>query len=95
MSQVLTLKLNDTIFTAIQQQAKAMGTSPELLSANLLEQQFEQVFKKPLDKTERELAKKRFENHFGKLNLDGEIDINNESIDSDLVREYANNHGDT
>ena len=45
MSQVLTLKLNDAIFTAIQQQAKAMGTSLELLSANLLEQQFEQVFK--------------------------------------------------
>ena len=95
MSQILTLKLNDAIFDAIQQQAKAIGTSPELLSANLLEQQFEQVFKQPLDETQREAAKKRFENHFGKLNLDGEIDINNESIDSDLVREYANNHGDT
>lgn len=38
MSQVLNLKLNDTIFAAIQQHAKAMETSSELLSANLLEQ---------------------------------------------------------
>lgn len=52
------------------------------------------MFKQPLDETERE-AKKRFENHFGKLNLDCEIDIDNESIDFDLVREYANNYGDT
>jgi hypothetical protein len=34
MSQILTLDLNDRVFTAIQQQAQSIGIAPELLAAN-------------------------------------------------------------
>jgi uncharacterized protein YuzE len=88
MSQVLTVKLNDNIFIAIQQQAEIIGISPELLSANLLEQHFKQT----LDEAEREAKRERFENHFGEIGVSYQMDVSNESIDADLAREYANNH---
>ncbi|MBR8828467.1 MAG: hypothetical protein DSM107014_11310 [Gomphosphaeria aponina SAG 52.96 = DSM 107014] len=92
MSQIINLKLNNKIFTAIQQQAEAMGTSPEILAASILEKQFEQVFSETLDEGEREVARTKFEEHFGEINLSHTIDVNNESIDADLAREYVNNH---
>jgi hypothetical protein len=88
MSQVLTVKLNDNIFIAIQQQAEIKGISPELLSANLLEQHFKQT----LNEAEREAKRERFENHFGEISVSYQMDVSNESIDADLAREYANNH---
>ncbi len=86
MSQVLTVKLNDNTFIAIQQQAEIRGISPELLSANLLEQHFKQT----LDEAEREAKRERFENHFGEISVSYQMDVSNESIDADLAREYAN-----
>lgn len=87
MSQVLTVKLNDNIFIAIQQQAEIRGISPELLSAHLLEQHFKQI----LDESQKEAKRKRFENHFGEISVNDQMDVSNESIDTNLVREYANN----
>ncbi|MBW4689011.1 MAG: hypothetical protein KME40_28960 [Komarekiella atlantica HA4396-MV6] len=92
MTHLLTLELNDKIFTAIQRQAEAIGIPPERLAATLLEQQLRQVFKLLLSEAEKEAARARFERHFGALNLEHPIDLNNESIDADLVREYASNH---
>jgi hypothetical protein len=91
MTHLLTLELNDQIFTAIARQAEAIGIPPERLAATLLEQQFGQVFKL-LSEAEKETARARFERHFGALNLEHPIDLNNESIDADLMREYASNH---
>ncbi|MDZ8078949.1 MAG: hypothetical protein RMX35_07590 [Nostoc sp. DcaGUA01] len=92
MTHLLTLELNEEIFTAIQRQAKAIGVPPEQLAATFLEQQFGQVFKLLLSEAEKEKARARFERHFGALNLDPTTDFNNESIDTDLVREYGSNH---
>ncbi len=92
MTQILTLELNDQIFTAIQRQAEAIGVSPEWLAATLLEQQFGQVLKLLLPEAEKETARARFESHFGTLNLEHPTDLHNESIDADLVREYASTH---
>jgi hypothetical protein len=92
MTHLLTLELNDQIFAAIQRQAEAIGVPPERLAVTLLEQQFGQVFKLLLSEAEKETARARFERHFGALNLEHTVDFNNESIDADLVREYASNH---
>lgn len=70
MTQILKLELNDQIFTAIQQQAEAIGIPPEQLAAKLLEQQFGQVFKLSLAEAEKETARAKFEHHFGTLNLE-------------------------
>jgi hypothetical protein len=89
MSQSLTLELSEQVFAAIQQQARAIGISPSQLAATLLEQQFPQAFKLLLDEAEKNAARERFERHFGTLALGDSTDLDNESIDVDLAREYA------
>ncbi len=88
MSQILTLELSDKIAIAIQQQANNVGISPESLATALLEQHFSQVF----TDVQKELAQAKFERHFGTLNIHNSTNIDNESIDADLAKEYANNH---
>ncbi|MBW4693080.1 MAG: hypothetical protein KME27_15105 [Lyngbya sp. HA4199-MV5] len=92
MSQVLTLELSEQVFAAIQLQAQTIGISPAQLAATLLERQFSQAFKLLLDEAERNAARARFERHFGTLELDSSMGLDNESIDADLVREYASTH---
>lgn len=92
MSQSLTLELSEQVFVAIQRQAQAIGISPAQLAATLLEQQFPQAFKLLLDDAEKNAARTRFERHFGTLALDDSTDLDNESIDADLAREYASTH---
>ena len=92
MEQILTIKLDNNVFSAIQQQAELSGISPELLVDNLLKQQFEEAFKQRINQAENQAAQERFESHFGELSLTGDIDIDNESIDADLAMEYLCNH---
>jgi hypothetical protein len=92
MSQILTLELSDHVFTAIRQKAETAGVPPEHLIAALLEQQLGQVFKSLLTEAEKEGARARFEQHFAKLGSDYAAQVDNESIDADLAREYANTH---
>ena len=91
MSQILTLDLNDRVFTAIQQQAQSIGIPPELLAANLLEQKFA-VFTGLLTNTEQQAKRAKFERHFGEIDLGLATNLDNESIDADLAKEYASNH---
>jgi hypothetical protein len=90
MSQILTLDLKDRVFTAIQQQAQSIGIAPELLAANLLEQKFA-VFTGLLTNTEQQAKRAKFERHFGEIDLGLAANLDNESIDADLAKEYASN----
>ncbi|MGF1604499.1 MAG: hypothetical protein ACFCU8_21320 [Thermosynechococcaceae cyanobacterium] len=90
MSQILTVELNEQVFAAIKQQAQTMGISPAALVAALLEQQSVHSNNGLADDVEKDAARARFEHHFG--TLDAFIDLDNESIDSDLVKEYASTH---
>ncbi len=92
MSRILTLKLSEQVFNAIQQQAKEIGIAPEQLATILLEQRFGQIFKQFLSEIDKQAARLKFEQHFGTLNLEQETDLDNESIDADLAKEYANTH---
>jgi hypothetical protein len=91
MSQSLTLEISEQVFMAIQQQAQAIEIPPAQLAATLLERQFPQAFKLLLDETEKNATRTKFERHFGTLELE-DPDLNNESIDADLAREYASTH---
>jgi len=92
MNQNLTLELSEQVFAAIQRQARAIGISPAQLAATLIERQFPQAFKLLLDEAEKNAARERFEHHFGTLEPGSFTDLNNESIDADLVKEYASTH---
>lgn len=92
MSQSLTLELSEQVFVAIQRQAQVMGISPAQLAATLLERQFPQASKLLLDEAEQNTARVRFERHFGTLPPGNFTDLDNESIDADLAREYASTH---
>lgn len=85
MTQILKLEQNDQIFTAIQRQAEAIGVPTEKLVATL-EQQFEQVLKSLLPEAEKEKSRAKFERHVGTLNLKHPTDLDNESIDADLLK---------
>jgi hypothetical protein len=92
MSQIMTLELNDQVFAAIQRQAENIGVPPENLAATLLEQKFSQIFKLLLTDAEKENGRTKFERHFGVIDLGFSTDLDNESIDADLAKEYSSTH---
>lgn len=98
MSQTLIVQLSDRAFTESQRQAAPIGLSPEdftqiFLENRLLEPTINSNLEQFQTEEAKEAARARFECHFGELSL-GEIDVTNESIDADLLAEYANTHED-
>lgn len=90
MSQVLTLKLSDRLFSAINLQAQAIGIPTEDLATRYLEQKLSLTAKSNMTEEQKKLAKSTFESYFGIISADvGSLD--NEIIDADLANEYANN----
>jgi hypothetical protein len=92
MSQILTLELNDQVFAAIRQQAENIGIPPENLAATLLEQKLFPIFKLIQTDAATVSGRDRFERHFGTIESNSAIDIDNDAIDADLVSEYASTH---
>jgi hypothetical protein len=97
MSQTLILELSDAVYTIIQRQAQAAGTSPEHWLANTLERQYRPPHTGPsagVQRTaaEQQAARERFERHFGAVDRADAIGADNEQIDADLAREYTDAH---
>lgn len=98
MSQTLLVELSDEMYAAIQRQAAEASMSPAQVIATSLEQHFRQEHEqpKPIQRTEAELAaaRERFERHIGAIDLGYPTGADNDSIDADLSREYADSHED-
>lgn len=97
MSQTLTLELSDEIYAAVQRQAEIAGTSPTGLVAMIVERQYRPDVDQGDECTTqhaRQAARARFEQHFGEVDLGCATGVENELIDADLAREYANTHED-
>jgi hypothetical protein len=97
MSEILILELSEEIYAAIRLQAEAAGTSPADLVTASLERQFGVLRALrdgglPQSEAEKQAARERFEAHFGEVDLGGPTGVDNESIDADLAREYADTH---
>ncbi len=97
MSQTLIVEVSDQVYAALQCQAEKAGTSPDKLVGASLEHQFRQLGRLPdanalLTDAEKQSARERFERHFGAVNLGYPTGIDNESIDADLGKEYADTH---
>jgi hypothetical protein len=78
MSQQLTLELSDEVYNTLQHQADAIGLSVT-----------DWIITKP-NNTQQEQARQRFKSHAGSISLGYATGIDNESIDADLAKIYAN-----
>ena len=94
MSQSLTVELSDEVYAALRRQAQAAGTSLAHLAAALLERQFKATGALRTD-AEMQACRERFERLFGEVNLGHPTGADNESIDTDLAREYSSTHEET
>jgi len=97
MSQTLILELSDAVYTIIQRQAEAAGTSPADWLAKTLERQYRpphtgQSAGEKRTAAEQQAARERFERHFGAVNRADAIGADNEQIDAALAREYSDAH---
>jgi len=97
MSQTLILELSDAVYTLIQHQAEGAGTSPAHWLAHTLEQQYGRFPASPRAEArrtaaEQHAARERFEQHFGAVDVAEATGADNEQIDADLAREYADTH---
>ena len=93
MSQVLTLELSDTDYAEITQRAELAGiTITEWAIASLKE--YKQITRPKLQcEAEKQVARQRFRHHAGSINLGHATGADNESIDADLAKAYANELG--
>jgi hypothetical protein len=93
MGRLLSLDLSDELFALLQRNAETAGVSPEQLASDAIERLLATTA------TDNQsagagAARGRFESHFGEFALDGPSGSDNESIDADLAREYADVHED-
>ncbi len=91
MSQTLEIEVSDEVYAAIQRQAEAVGISAIHLIAASLEQQFGAVTP-GRSEADKQAARRRFESHLGEVDLGYPTGMDNEGIDADLGREYADTH---
>ncbi len=93
MGQTLTIQLSQEAYARLLREAEAAGRSPAELAATWLERQCgsPNVGLPPRD-TEDQAARERFERHFGRLDLGYATGVDNEQIDADLARQFADDH---
>lgn len=97
MSRDLTIELSDAAYTALERHARAAAQSPAELAAEALEQRFGEPGRTrdretPASEAEAKAARLRFESHFGAVNLGYATGVDNEAIDAELARTYADNN---
>lgn len=97
MSHSLTVQLSDAVYDALQRHARSSAQSPAEAAAAALEQRFGIPEGMPSDdqrmsEADKQAARQRFERHFGAVNLGHATGVDNESIDADLARAYADTH---
>lgn len=93
MSQTLIIELSDEMYAAIERQAEEARISPAQVVATSLEQHFrrETRARQLVGRNEAQLqtARERFERHIGAIDLGYATGSDNDSIDADLSRQYA------
>ena len=103
MSQTITVELPDEVYAAVQQVADTAGVTPAEVAASTLRQRFgtgsgqaaETPPRKPKSEwteEEKQAARERFRRHRGAVSSGDPHGSDNERIDADLAREYADSH---
>ena len=89
MSDPLVLHLSDDALAALRREAAAVGDTPEGLLTRAVEQKYAPPVASETRAAVRDDALRRL---FGSIPGPVPGGIDNEGIDADLGREYANNH---
>ena len=97
MNHPLTIELSESAYAALEVHARAAAQSPADLAAATLEQRFGaseelRTREQPTTEAEKKAACERFERHFGAVNLGYATGADNDAIDADLARAYADSH---
>jgi hypothetical protein len=88
VSEVVTLKLRDELYAALNQQAESVGISlAEWIIVGL--EQRNSLLIQPKNEAEKELARQRFRRYAGAIDLGYPTGADNVSIDADLVQSYS------
>jgi len=90
MSQTLVVQLSEEAYAALRREAESAGMSPEEVAAALVERQVAASSLRA--EADRQAARERFERHFGELDMPSPAGLDNERIDADLAKEYADTH---
>jgi hypothetical protein len=93
MSKTLTFEIPDDIYELLQTVAAQMGRSIETVALEWLASTAPKP-RRQLTPQEVKAAEERFRQHFGAVNSGDPHSGDNERIDADLAREYANTHED-
>jgi hypothetical protein len=88
MGKTLTLEPSDDADAVLRRRAEAVGTSPARLAAVELKRQLSVESTHDTGSKKPE-ARDRFERHFGEVDVGRATGVDNEAIDADLAREYA------
>lgn len=97
MSHPLIIELSDAVYAALQRYAQSSALSPAEAAVAALEKHFNRPEGMPrkgqlTSEADKQAARQRFERHFGAVNLGRASGADNESIDADLARAYADTH---
>lgn len=93
MSKTLTFEIPDEVYEACEQIAARDGKTTEAVVLEYLARYAPKPRPK-LSEEELEAAREQLRRHAGAVSLGHPTGADNESIDRDLAREYANNHED-
>ena len=90
MSRQLVLEINDDIYLKLQHQANAARLSVSELLTTQINRQYGLLSDSNLSNAVEQEARQRLLSYAGTINLGYPTGIDNESIDADLARAYAN-----
>ena len=91
MSQQLTLEISDEVYAALQQKANAVGLSITEWIVAVLNKQGS-VNELAISSEHQEQARQRFKAHAGTISLGYATGLDNEAIDADLAKAYADDY---
>jgi hypothetical protein len=92
MNHELTVELSEVAFAALSEEAKAASQTEAEVAAAALEKQFG-IAQRRSDVNgvnDAQARRARFERHFGSVDLGRPTGVDNEGIDRDLAKAYAN-----
>lgn len=92
MSQQLTLEISDEVYADLQRKANAGGISITEWIVTVLSRQAAVASKVVTSLEQQEQARQKFKSHAGAISLGSATGTENEAIDADLARAYANEY---
>ncbi len=92
MSQQLTLEISDEVYADLQRKASAVGISMTEWIITVLSRQGTMTSGTVPSLERQEQARQKFKSHAGAISLGYATDIENQAIDADLAKAYADDY---